>query len=49
MMPQDYTKNSKYLRNARNGRGGLLQKREHRLVIQYQVVNTENKHTSDII
>jgi hypothetical protein len=48
--PQSYKKKKKkyrHLRNAENG-GNLPERRAYQLVIQYQIVSLENKHTSNI-
>ena len=50
MKLQSYPKNYRnYRRKAGRGRGGPPQGRAHQLVIQYQMVNPENIHTSSII
>lgn len=46
---QLYTKNDRQLRDAEGRRNSLPQKRAHQLVIQHQMVSTENVHASSII
>jgi hypothetical protein len=47
--PQPYTKSYRQLRDAEHRRDSLSQGRTHPLLIQYQMVSPENKHTSNII
>ena len=49
MRLQPYTKNYRPLRDAESGRNSLPQGRAHQLVIQYQMVSLENRHTHNII
>ena len=44
-----YMKNYRLLKNPESRRNSLLQGRAHQLVIQYQIVSTENKHPSDAV
>jgi hypothetical protein len=43
-----FIKNYRQPRNAETGRNRLFQRRTHQLVIQYQIVSTENTHKGSI-
>lgn len=45
---QLYTKNYRQPKNAENRRNHLTQRKAHLLAVQYQTVNPENTHTSNI-
>lgn len=47
--PETYTRNYRQFRNAESGRDSLPQGKGHPLINQYQMVNSENTHMSDII
>jgi hypothetical protein len=44
-----YMKNYRLLKNPESRRNSLLQGQAHQLIIQYQIVSTENKHPSDAV
>lgn len=45
---QLYTKNYRQPKNAESRRNRLTQRKAHLLAVQYQIVNPENTHTSNI-
>lgn len=46
--PQPYTKYDRQIRNVKNWRNDLPQGREYQLLMQYQIVMSENVHTTNI-